>query len=65
MAVFILNRPGKCSVTSDEPLPFWWCDIQIYMRQLQVDVFGAKASQLRAADSSGMTFTVQKGGVPH
>ena len=30
------------------------------MKQLQLDVFGAKASQLRAADWSGMTFTVQK-----
>ena len=34
------------------------------MGQLQLDVFGAKASQLRAADRSGMTFTVQKIGVP-
>ena len=29
-----------------------------------MDVFGAKASQLRAADWSGMTFTVQKSRVP-
>ena len=34
------------------------------MGQLQLDVFEAKASQLRAADWSGMTFTVQKSGVP-
>ena len=29
-----------------------------------MDVFGAKASQLRAADWSGMKFTVQTSGVP-
>ena len=34
------------------------------MGQLQLDVFEAKASQLRAADWSGMTLTVQKSGVP-
>ena len=34
------------------------------MGQLQLDVFGTKASQLRAADWSGMTFTMQKIGVP-
>ena len=34
------------------------------MGQLQSDVFGAKASQLRAADWSGMTFTVKKSEVP-
>ena len=51
-------------MTSGEPHPFWWCDIQLYMGQLQLDVFEAKASQLRAADWSGMTFTVQKSGVP-
>ena len=33
------------------------------MGQLQLDVFGEKASQLRAADWSGMTFTVKKSGV--
>ena len=32
--------------------------------QLQLDVLEAKASQLRAADWSGMTFTVQNSGVP-
>ena len=62
--MFFLNRPGECSMTSGELHPFRWCDIQIYMRQLQLDVFGAKASQLRAADWSGMTFTVQNSGVP-
>ena len=36
----------------------------MYMGQLQLDVFGAKASQFRAADSSGMTFTQKKSGVP-
>ena len=51
-------------MTSGEPHPFQWCDIQLYMGQLQLDVFEAKASQLRAADWSGMTFTVQKSGVP-
>ena len=51
-------------MTSGEPHPFWWCDIQLYMRQLQLDVFGAKASQLRAADWFGMTLTVQKSGLP-
>ena len=49
---------------SGEPHPFRWCDIQMYMGQLRLDVFGAKASQLRVADWSGMTFTVQKRGVP-
>ena len=34
------------------------------MEQLQLDVFEAKASQLRAVDWSGMTFTVQNSGVP-
>ena len=34
------------------------------MGQLQLDVFEAKAFQLRAAEWSGMTFTVQKSGVP-
>ena len=34
------------------------------MGHLQLDMFGAKASQLRAEDFSGMTFTVQKIGVP-
>ena len=51
-------------MTSGEPHPLRWCDIQIYMGQLQLDVFEAKAYQLRAADWSGMTFTVQKSGVP-
>ena len=51
-------------MTSGEPHTFWWCDIQLYMGQLQLDVFEAKASQLRATDWSGMTFTVQKSGVP-
>ena len=51
-------------MTSCDPYPFRWCDIQLYMGQLQLDVFGAKASQLRAADWSSMTFTVQKIGVP-
>ena len=50
-------------MTSGEPHPFRWFDIQLYMGQLQLDVFGAKASQLRAADWLGMTFTVQKSGV--
>ena len=36
----------------------------MYMGQLQLDVFGAKASQLCASEWSGMTFTVQKSGVP-
>ena len=58
VAVFFLNRPGECSMASGEPHPFRWCDIQIYMGQLQLDVFEAKASQLCAADWSGMTFTV-------
>ena len=62
--MFFLNRPGECSMTSGEPHPSRWCDIQLYMEQLQLGVFGAKASQLRAADWSGMTFTVQKSGVP-
>ena len=59
VAVSFLNRPGECSVASGETHPFRWCDIQIYMGQLQLDVFGSKASQLRAADCSGMMFTVQ------
>ena len=50
-------------MTSGEPHPFQWCDIQLYMAQLQLDVFEEKASQLRAADWSGMKFTVQKSGV--
>ena len=64
VAVFFLHRPGDCSMTSGEPQPFRWCDIQLYMGQLQLDVFGEKASQLRAADWSVMTFTVQKSRVP-
>ena len=51
-------------MTSGEPHPFRWCNIQLYMGQLQLDVFEAKASQFLAADWSGMTFTVQKSGVP-
>ena len=51
-------------MTSGEPHSFWWCDIQLYMVQLQLYLFKSKASQLRAADWSGMTFTVQKSGVP-
>ena len=51
-------------MTSGEPHPFRRCDIQLYMGQLQLDLFEAKASQLRASDWSGMTFTVQKSGVP-
>ena len=51
-------------MTSSEPHPFQWCDIQFYMGQLQLDVFEAKASQLRAVDWSGMKFTVQKSKVP-
>ena len=51
-------------MTSGEPHPFRWCDIQLYMGQLQLDVFEANTSQLHAADWSGMTFTVQKSGVP-
>ena len=51
-------------MTSGEPNPFRWCDIPLYMGQLLLDVFGAKASQLRATDWSGVTFTVQKSGVP-
>ena len=51
-------------MTSGEPHPFRWCDIQRYMGQLQLDAFEAKASKLRAADWSGMNFTVQKSGVP-
>ena len=50
-------------MTSGEPHPFRWCDIRLYMGQLQLDVFGAKSSQLPAADCSGITFTVQKSGV--
>ena len=49
---------------SAESHPLCWCDIQLYMGQLQLDVFRAKASQLRAVDWSGTTFTVQKSGVP-
>ena len=50
VAVFFLNRPGECSMTSGDPHPFRWCYIQLYKGQLQLDVFGVKASQLRAAD---------------
>ena len=64
VAVFFLNQPGECSMTSVEPHPLQWCDIQMYMVQLQLDMFGSKASQLRAADWSGMKFTVQNSGVP-
>ena len=51
-------------MTSGETHPFRWCNIQLYMGQLQLDVFGEKVSQLCAADWSGMTFTVKKSGVP-
>ena len=51
-------------MTSGEPHPYRWCNIQLYMGQLHLDVFEAKAFQLRAADWSGMTFTLQKSGVP-
>ena len=51
-------------MTSGDPHPFWWCDIHIYMGQLQLDVFEAKASQLRAADWSVMTLIVQKSRIP-
>ena len=51
-------------MTSGEPHLSQWCDIQIYMEQLQLDVFGAKASQLRATVWSVMIFTVKKSGVP-
>ena len=64
VAVFFLNRPGECSITSGEPHPFRLCYIQLYMGQLQLDVFKAKASHLRVADWYGMTFTVQKSWVP-
>ena len=64
VTVFFLSPPGECSMTSGEPHPFRWCDIQLYMGQIQLDMFGAKSSQLRAADWSGMTFTVLKSGVP-
>ena len=64
VAVFSLNRPGECSMMSGDPHPFRWCDIQLYMGQLHSYVFEAKASQLRAADWSGMTFTMQKSRVP-
>ena len=64
MAVFFLNRPGECSMTSGEPHPFLWYDIYIYMGQIQLDVFGAKASQFCVVDWYRMTFTVQKSGVP-
>ena len=50
-------------MTSIETHPFRWCEIQIYMGQLQLYVFEEKASQLRVAYWSGMTFTVQKSGV--
>ena len=50
VAVFFLNRPRECSMMSGEPHPFLWCDIQIYMGQLQLNVFKAKASQLCVAD---------------
>ena len=49
-------------MTSGATHPFWWCNIQIYMEHLQLDVLEAKASQLCAADWSGMTFTLQKSG---
>ena len=64
VVVFFLNRPGECSMTSVEPHYFRWCNIQLYMGQLQLDVFGAKVSQLRAANWSGMTFTVHKRRLP-
>ena len=64
VAVFFLNRPGECSMTSGEPHPFRWCNIQLYMGQIQLDVFETNAFQLCAADWYGMTFTVQKSGVP-
>ena len=51
-------------MTSGEPHSFQWCDIQLYMGQLQLYVLEAKSSQLRVADWSGMTFTVQKSEVP-
>ena len=50
-------------MTSGETHPFRGCDIQIYMGQLQLDVFGAKAYQLRATYWSGMTFSLQNSGV--
>ena len=64
VAMFFLKRPGERSMKSGDPHPFRWCNIQLYMGELQLDVFEAKASHLRAADWSGMTFTVQKSGVP-
>ena len=64
VAVFFLNRPGECSMKSGEPHSFRWCDIQLYMGQLQLGVFGEKVSQLRVSDWSGMTFTVQNIQVP-
>ena len=51
-------------MTPGEPHSFRWCDIHLYMGQLQLDVFKANDSQLHAADCSGMTFIVQKSGVP-
>ena len=51
-------------MTLGEPHPFRWCDIQLYMGQLHLDVFKAKASQLRAVDWSSMAFTVQTSRVP-
>ena len=54
MAMFSLNRPGEFSMTSGETHLFWWCDIQLYMGHLQLDVLGAKEPQLRAADWSGL-----------
>ena len=49
---------------SGEPHSLWQCDIELYMGHLQLDVFGAKASQLRKVYWYGMMFTVQKSGVP-
>ena len=64
VAMFFLNRPGECSMTSGESHPLWWCNIQIYMGQLHLNVFRANASQLRVADWSVMKFPVQKSGIP-
>ena len=50
VALFFLNGRDECSMTSGDPHPFRWCYIQLYMGQLQLDVFGVKASQLRAED---------------
>ena len=54
------NPTGKNLEKRDQFLYF----IELYMGKLQLDVFEAKASQLRAADWFGMTFTMQKNGVP-